>query len=1107
MNVIRKLELYGFKSFYNRKEINFPTGLSVVIGPNGSGKSNILEALTFVLGKASRKELRAERLGDLVYNGGKKLPPSGFAKVTVDIDNKNRTMPIEDDLVRISRKVDKEGHSIFRVNGKRETRDYVKSILSHANIDPDGFNIVLQGEIERFVDMSPEERRQLIEDICGVSIYEDKKHKCMLELDKVEQKIKEARIILNEKIHHMEELKKEKDQAEAYSDLQQKLRVKKASKLFKERELIQAERDSIRKVSEKKESEISKEIEKRNKLSTEIQRGLENIEKISQEIVQKGEKEQLELNKKIETLKIRASELKISIRTAESELKKIGDRKTNVLKESENNNIGIRDLERSIQEFTGTVEEKKKKLQSDEEKLDKLKNLDRERLGLVSRLATAENELLAVNQKLYEFERQVQEQKEIERYEAELPGLQTQLRNKLEQDSETVLSLSGLREQHAGLSKRLHQLEGKREALLSLMKRGVKAILAAKTQKKLSGIHGIVSTLGKTDEKYSLPLKVAAGNKINSLVVDDENNARECISYLRTGKLGIATFLPLTRLKPRKFEKDKKLEKMDGVVGYAIDLVKFNKKYEEVFRYVFGNTLIVRDIDTAKEIGINNIRMVTLEGDLIERSGVMVGGWRKKEISSFKETEIEEEIEKLGSNLHAVSGEIAELDATHQKLSEESIIMRNKVYELESRIKKIEIDVPEYERVQAIVKEKTGARDKIKQELEALPKKAEEEAINKLSESIKKQREAMGNSLAELRGKELQIKIMTGDISDLAAVLKTLEKENSIFLKSLEDDRKSTSITEKQLESALEEEKKFHGRLRELYEERNQLNEKIKNLEIARAKIEEVISRFREGAQELGLKIAELNAKIESRSSALEEFNDISLEHVKESPEKLEQQITELQGTLASFGAVNMRALDVYREVEKEYNDLKGRVDKLDKEKTDVLSAITEIETKKKEAFMEAFDNVSRYFSDVFAMLSPEGEGKLVLENLENPFEAGIEIIARPRGKKMISLRAMSGGEKTITTLAFIFAIQEYQPSPFYIMDEVDAALDKENSEKLGLLLAQHSKRSQFIVISHNDNVTAEADNIYGVSMNELGESQVVSLKLPEREKLEKAPA
>jgi len=1100
MNTIKKLEIMGFKSFYNRKEISFPTGMNVIIGPNGSGKSNILEAICFVLGKTSRKELRAERLGDLVYNGGKKLPPAQFAKVTIEIDNKNRVMPIDDDLVKISRKVDKDGHSVFRVNGKREIMDYVRNLLSHANFDPDGFNIVLQGEIEKFVDLSPDERRKLIEDVCGVSQYEEKKHKCMLELDKVEQKMKDARIILNEKMRQMENLKKEKEQAEEYAEIQHNLRIKKASKILKEKEGIEKEYDKVKKDFDSKEKEVFSEIEKRNKVSSEIINQNSKLEELNNQISEKGEKEQIELNKKVETLKIRSSELKISIKTTEDGLKKAEERKTRILNEIESGKKSVIELENSIVGISKGAEDHNKKIRADEERLDKLKNLDRERLTLLGKIAGVENELMAKTHELLEFEEQIAEQKEIINREKELKRLQKELGEKLDNDSELAVSSGELKEKQTELAKKMHQLEGKREVMLNLLKRGVRAIIAAKSQGKIKGIHGLVSSLGKADEKYTLPLKVAAGNKVNSFVVDDENVAKDCIEFLKSGKYGIATFLPLTRLKPKNVEKDKSLEKVDGVIGYAIDLIKFNKKYEEVFKYVLANTLVVDTIETAKKVGINRIRMVTLEGDLIEKSGAMIGGYHKKEISGFKETEIEDEIGKLGNQVLSTGKEFSAIDSERSVLSEDIMHLRTKVYDLESKVKKVEINMTMYASLKKEAEEKNNQKNAMKEELDALPKKIEEGTLNKLSEEIRNQHDTINNSFAELRGKELQIKITNSDINDLQNVLKSLEKERTLFSKSLEEDKKEITSVEKNLELTYGEEKKFHEKLRELFDTRHKLGESIKNDEIKKVKIEDVISRLKEQSQELGLKIAELNAKIESRVSALDEYKDLEIKEVRESVERIEQQIFELQTKLVNFGAVNMRALDVYKEVEKEHNSLKERIDKLDQEKNGVLGAITEVETKKKESFMEAFENIARYFSDCFANLSPNGEGKLLLENQENPFEGGIEVIANPGGKKMVSLRAMSGGERTLTTLAFIFAIHSYQPSPFYIMDEVEAALDKENSEKFGRLLAVQAKQSQFIVISHNDNVIAESDNVYGVHMNELGESQVVSLKLPEKQ-------
>jgi chromosome segregation protein len=1101
MNEIKKLEILGFKSFHNKKELSIPNGLTIIVGPNGSGKSNVLEAITFVLGKSSKKDLRASRLSDLVFSGSKKLPPSDSAKITIEIDNTNRAMPIDDDIVKISRKVSKEGASIFRVNGKREVMEYVRNLLSHANIDPDGFNIVLQGEIQKFIDYSPEEKRMIIEDISGVAAFENKKHKCMLEIEKVDQAIRDARIHLNEKWKFMENLQKEKDQAEEFAKIEYQLKFKKASKLFKEKEGFEEELNKESKKLDSKQKEINVESEKRNKLNSETLRLNEETGKISREIEEKGEKEQIELSNKIQNLKVRQGELRFSIKTAEENLRKNAERRKNLIQQIETNKQNVANFEKAVKENTKKLEEQNKKIVSDEEKLEKLKNLDKERLSLLSKIFSIERELGEKDRQLYDFEEDLREKREIEQYKKDLEKIQRELKGKLEADAGVSLALGELRENHAMLSKSMHHLEGRREAVLNLLKHGVRSIIEIKSQNKIKGIHGLVSGLGKVDEEYALPLKVAGGNKVNSIVVDDEDVAKDCIDYLKREKRGFATFLPLSRLKPTKFEFDEKLNEIKGVLGFAIDLIKFNKKYDNVFKYVFANTLVVEDIETAKKVGINKIRMVTLDGELIEKSGAMTGGYRKKEISEFKETGIEEQIEKLVLELKKLGNQIFSHDSEHANLSDEIFNLRTKENGFMSKIREINIDISAYEKLKKDIDEKKKERDSIKSEMDSLPKKVDEALSSKLKGELDKERAEAGKLSSQINGDGIQTRITNGEIGQTQGVLKQLEKEILLFTNSLDEDKKELVSVERNLGETDKEETKFHEKLRQLFETRKKLNETIQNNEIKKVGIDNLISKLRDESQVFEIKINEFKAKIESRLIGLEDYKEIEIKDVKESLEKLDREITELQIKHTNFGPVNMRALESYKEAETEYNNLKERVDKLDVEKNSVINAMNEVESQKKESFMEAFENIAKYFAHNFDVLAPGGEGKLTLENPENPFEAGIDLVARFAGNPMVSLRAMSGGQKTLTTIAFIFAIHSYKPSPFYIFDEIDAALDKENSAHLGKLLTELSSTSQFIVISHNDNITSEAATMYGVTVNALGESQILTIKLPEEKK------
>ncbi len=896
----------------------------------------------------------------------------------------------------------------------------------------------------------------------------------------------------------MEELKKEKEQAEKFSDLQKELRYKKASKIKKEMDELNFEKSKILKSIEERNNEIEKLTETKNNLSKKIDLNSEELEKINNLTEELGGTEQVELNNQIEEIRIRINELKTEIRGGEKELKRIEERKQQLLKDIKLNIENSEKLKKDILHLNETINSLKQKLDKEKEKFDRLNNLDKERVSIFSEINAIEKEIIALGGELSDYKKKQEEFEKKKKLKQDLKIKEEKLKSLLEKDSTFAIKISNLKDEHNKLTKELHNLEGKKEVLFGLLKKGTRAILAKKDSGEIKGIHGLLYDLAKVDEKYAIPLKVAAGSRSDAIVVDNVSVAKECIDYLRQNKLGIATFLPLDKLKVEKTKKE--IKKIDGVIGFAIDLIRYNQKYENVFRYILSDTLVVKDIETAKKVGINKYRMVTLDGDLIERSGAMTGGHRQKEVVGFKSEPINEKIKKLQNEISKINGETNSIEGKREELNEKIENLRREIYHINSFIDSLgEFDEEKFKKLKDELDKKKLVKEELEEKLKSLPEKVDKGHLENVSKKIEELQTKLNEIEAKKRGFGFELEIIKRDMERSQKLIKDLEKEKINFEKNINSWKKELEQSEKRLNAKLEEEKKFHSKLKSLYEKRTKINELIKHLEIKRARIDEQIEKIRDHLNNFKLKLAEINAKLEGKKTAMEEFSDITINEVKEDIQELEKQIHQLEIKISSFGAVNMRALDVYKEVEKEYNELKEKVDKLQQEKDEIIKVMNEVEEKKKEAFFETFRNVAKNFERVFSVLSPNGEGRLILENEEEPFEGGLDIVARPGGKKFISLKAMSGGEKTLTTLAFIFAVQEYMPSPFYIMDEVDAALDRENSERLGYLLSEYSKTSQFIVVTHNDSILAKADSVYGVHMNALGESQIVSVKLPKR--------
>ena len=824
---ITRLTLQGFKSFNKRISIPFSPGFNIICGPNGVGKSNILDAICFVLGRISAKSLRADRLHELIFHGAGKKKPAPYASVTLYLDNKSRIFPFDADEISITRKVNKKGVSVYKIQGRTKTREKVLELLSAARIYPDGHNIVLQGDVTNIIEMSPTERRSIIDEISGIAEYNEKKAKAERDLQAVDQKLKEAEIVISERYEIFKRLEEERNAALKYQQLQKRLQILKASLAHRKLRNLEASYKILEENIQKKEEEIKKLQAKIEEIEKELEKGEKSIEELAKKLVKISKR--VELEKEVSYLRTKILVNRDKINANKNEIQR---------------------LERLI---------------------DKLRDLE------------------------------------------------------------------------------------KREEKVGEIPRSVKVILGL----NLKGVLGIVRQLIKVPEKYEVAIEVALANHLNDVVVEDDEVASYCINFLKREKIGRATFLPLNKIKPRKV----KFEQRKGIIGRASELVKCDQKVLPAIEFVLGDTLVVEDLDIARAIGIGKFRMVTLDGDLIERSGAMTGGY---------------------------------LIRTHPKLLKEM------------------------------------AKDEIQEYLQ-LKQKLE----------------------AEIKGLEAEIKEMEKKLREIS---KREEAKEAIDLEKLRID------SERRLDKLREER-------RRLYEKRLSLQTELNKLKIQKAKVE-----------------AELeNVKIE-----VLQYGEV--EYIEKGIKALENEIKKTFEELTSLGPVNFKAIEQFEKFKEEFEEYKKKYEKILEEKKAVLEMIEKIEEKRREVFYKCLKEVSEKFNEIFHQMTG---GNASLE-LEDPMdlESGLKIQANPGGKMLLNIDAMSGGEKTLTALAFLFAIQKYRPAPFYILDEVDAALDKENSKKVAELIKALSKEAQFIVITHNDETIKYGDVVYGVTMED-GESKILSLEMP----------
>ena len=1163
MTKINRINMKGFKSFAKFTEFLFGPKFNVILGPNGSGKSNVLDALCFVLGKVSAKSLRAEKSANLIYDGGKSKKGANSGEVSIYFDNQDKTFPTEEKEVKITRIIRQNGQSIYKINDKTRTRQQIVDLLNIAKINPDSYNIILQGDIVRFCEMHPIQRRELVDDISGITIYEEKKHKAMLELGKVDQKLNDAELVLKERKTYLKELKKDRDQALKFKDMNDKIKMYKASLLKLQIDKTEIEKKDI----EKKLEEGKTLLEKINKgiedLKTENDEKKKEVETIGKEIEEKGEVEQVNLNKEIEAMKIdltRKSSRRDTVKTEIDRIIKRRDDLKNSIKEIDNKIVKLMeeklDLEKDVKKKQEEKEQVEKKVQEFKEKnqLDDMANMDKKIEDIDKKAEELQKEINtlreqqhaairdkdSIQHQINTIDEQMEKVKEIEKeHQQEIDELKKkrdefkkttlELNKRLNEDSSLAAQIGSSREKVVNLQEKLAELRAREISIkeVSLGDVSVKELL--KQKNKIQGIYGTVAELGNVDSKYALALEVAAGPRLKSIVVENDGVAANCIKFLKEKKLGTATFLPLNKLKVNKTgENIKKLAKSKGSYGLALDLVAFDPKFKKVFEYVFANTVIVGDIDAARRLGIGNAKYATIDGDKAELSGVMQGGFRKRKGLGFKEKELDKDINDYEKNISELENTISVLEKTRKENEEAIAKLREQKATLDGEIIKTEKSLHLAPTDLEVSKQK---KEELQKQIEGADKKIDE-VVNKISEvnkelaNLKIEKQKLRAKISELRDPALiaeistfeekyrqlnesvvqinaEIKYIDTQIRTLYEpekektkdILKQLDKDEGGFNEELKKIGNEIKSGQNVLNEKEEQAKEFYAKFKGLFKKQTEVNGEIQKNEVTIGKKQGLSREIEIKNNTASIKSAEIIASLEGLNQEFQQYEGVQLDTSK-NEQQLKYEISKFEKLKQEIGYVNMRALEVYEEIEKAYNELLEKKESLTKEREDVGKLIGEIEGKKKELFMKTFEVINENFKKIFGLLSTKGEAYLELEDEENPFGGGLTIKVKISSMKFLDIRSLSGGEKTMTALAFIFSIQEYEPASFYVLDEVDAALDKRNSEKLAKLIGKYSDHAQYVMISHNDGIISEADNLYGISMNEDGVSKVVSLKI-----------
>jgi chromosome segregation protein len=1104
MTYIKQVELDNFKSFAGHVKFDFINGFNAIAGANGSGKSNIIDALLFVFGGSSKKEMRSDVLTDLIFNGGKSGRQAENAKVNVVLDNsKGDFHGIEEKEVSLSRKVDKNGKSVYRINGKASTREEVLNVLSLVKFRQDGFNIISQGRILEVVGTSNEDRLSLINDISGISVFEDKKSKAMNEMKKVEENISKIGTVLNEKQKLMAQLEKEKTRAIEF----QELKGRQASLLSKQsmikRDKAHLELQAI--------LEKLKEAEKGNEsLSSEIEALNEKAKKINDEVNTINTKAEAEGEKEILEAENKTKEFDSELARLNAVLKNDNEQLNNILLSIEELSRSQEDMKQQIK----TEEAEKKRLE------ERISALNSKKISLIESESKTQNYIKTretLEKKIYDTDKKIYEQKialanypKIAEMQEDLTKLESS-RNEVEKEiKEMTLSFSALKPEIDRL-----KTQAKREAdsiyllrenllnqrnALSSQNRVIDIVNRLK--KEINGIHGTVSELfSLKNEEYSIPVLRSIGRRGDFIVIDNEETARQCIDKLKKEKLGFYTFIPLTTVKSSY-----NLEKINDtrIVDYIINLVDFDDAFLQAMKFVFGDTVLVKDFDSAKEL-INKYRMVLPDGTVFERTGTVSGGHfdipnilnvNKKiaeinaeisEHSNLKEKYDEDLVEKE-STLNSLMTEIK----VRQKTLEESKGKIARLLQERSKFTGTESEISDS--IRALENEKMNLTSKLgdteKNKPDIIDHKKELEALEREVNDLQVKAATSGNKLSA---------VLMSEIANLQKRFSQLDKEREKFEGEIENVENAIKDTQERYDRARKELSNKSNNLSMLRKRRNELLSELGSLQKHR---EEIYGNSQKVAAELNalkVKEAELKVKFET---AEEEYNKYKVEGVKieegETIEKINKEINSLNSKINSFGPINELALKTFMETQQQYEEFNVKLGKLNDEKGRILSVISEIEQKKLESFMKTLSEINSIFTKVFNSIT-HGKAELVPEDPNDVFSSGLDIAIELPNKKVRNIMGLSGGELSVLAISLIMALSKYTDAVFYVLDEVDAALDAINAGNFSALVKAYSTSSQFIIISHNETTLINADVIYGVTMNDAGISRVVSVKMPEQ--------
>ena len=1121
MLYIDRIVLHNFKSF-RHASIAFRKNFNCIVGPNGSGKSNVCDSLLFALGESSLRRLRivspTQLLNEDVKKGRNEEMRRAYVKVVMGGD-------ANVEIIRYAREDRKMG---YRLNGKHTTKQDVVEFLKGHGGDVNETNTIAQGEIVRILNMNSKERREIIDIAAGINEFDKKKEAAEKELERVEEKLGEAHGMLNERRGFLNELKKEKEDAERYKEFADQAKLLAFSILTARENALMDElethREQLSKANARKDG-ISKELigidsdieslsSERRKLAEELNR--HSIEASSANNAIEGIKRELAVvDERLSSSKASRAKAEETLAKTSSEIekhsKKSGELKAEL--ESLRNEIGGFKNYEEIDESGNyaDIAERYSKLSAEISALEEEHSATAIRgAGIENRMHSLEETLSRYNSEMGQLQARLSEnavalKKALEA--VELAGKAKE--DALKEDAEIVSKIAEMKKASEKAGEEMIRV---REQIA--MHGGAGAAIEAKLREEIGeGFHGRAYQLCAYPEEFEAAINASAGSRLGYFVVDNASIASMAIEVLKKRDMGRASFIPIEDVV--KYEIDRSGRGLKPI----IDHVQFDERYSKVFNFIFSNTYLVGSIAEAKKNGIGKRRYVTLEGDLVENTGVISGGRNRAAKSPMM---LESQLAALRTKLSDISDKMAKLEAGRKPIGEriaraETDLIRHNAAissthasesEINAAIAKLETDA---ERISRELDGEKAMLDKLGNEKAVMEKrlsaaKAEAQALRgqlgdssaakrggAAVEAVKKAKEARAR-LEALKVKAAGVEKELELVGERSLALEEERKAQGRSIKELIAEEKGLSLKRAKLEA---DRKELEGNMnskdsfaKELYAKVSEHEKKISELGFRSGTLKSEMERLERSAIELSGKISQAEVRIGDIKAEKRSYEDIV--PLDMPLDQMEQKLGAARAGMERLGSVNMKAPEMYAERSREVEEAEERLRTISMEKTSILDMINEIESKKISVFGEVFDSINANFKRIYK-LAYDGEAEMRLENQKNPFSSGLQIIIKEGGRTR-SVEALSGGEKSFVLIMLIFAIQMRRQMSFYIFDEIDSALDKENSKKLSLLLKRLGESSQFIVVSHNDSLIAYADTVIGVAKHD-GESKAVGIE------------